>query len=84
YEPVWAIGSGLTPSVAEIEEIHLSIRAALRERFTEIGEMAPILYGGSVNGENAREILGAREVGGALVGGASLLAESFTAILGAA
>jgi triosephosphate isomerase len=82
YEPVWAIGSGLTPSVTEIEAVHQAIRAALIERLGECP--APILYGGSVKPDNADEILHAREVGGALVGGASLIAESFIGILQAA
>jgi triosephosphate isomerase len=84
YEPIWAIGSGLTPSVAEIEAVHLSIRAALIDRLGPDGAAAPILYGGSVKGSNAREILSAADVGGALVGGASLTAEAFIAILAAA
>ena len=83
YEPVWAIGSGLTPSRAEIEAVHEAIRSALRDKFGETGDGAPILYGGSVKGDNAGDILHAREVGGALVGGASLSAGSFTAILAA-
>jgi triosephosphate isomerase len=84
YEPVWAIGTGLTPSQEEIEAMHLAIRQTLVKKFGEAGGATPILYGGSVKGENAREILGGQEVGGALVGGASLTAEAFTAILGAA
>jgi len=84
YEPVWAIGSGLTPSLPEIEAVHLAIRAALHERFAEAGDRVPILYGGSVKADNASEMLRTPEVGGALVGGASLSAESFTGILAAA
>lgn len=84
YEPVWAIGTGLVPTIAEIEEIHLAIRAALRDLFGVSGATPPILYGGSVKPDNAREILGATEVGGALVGGASLKAEDFLGIIGAA
>ena len=84
YEPVWAIGSGLTPTVAEIEEMHSAIRATLNEMFGATGEAAPILYGGSVKPANAAEILHAAEVGGALVGGASLKAEDFLAIIRAA
>ena len=80
YEPVWAIGTGLTPSVAEIEEVHAAIRAALSERL-RTGGAAPILYGGSVKPANAAEILRAAEVDGALVGGASLLADSFLGIV---
>ena len=84
YEPVWAIGTGLTPSLAEIEEVHLSIRATLRRMFGTHGDTAPILYGGSVKPSNAAEILHAAEVGGALVGGASLKAADFLAIVRAA
>jgi len=83
YEPVWAIGTGLTPSLAEIEEVHAAIRQTLRDRFGDANE-APILYGGSVKPDNAREILAAREVGGALVGGASLKAADFARIIAAA
>ena len=81
YEPVWAIGTGLTPTTAEIEEMHVAIRATLVEMFGAHGKTAPILYGGSVKPSNAGEILNAREVGGALVGGASLKAEDFLGII---
>lgn len=83
YEPVWAIGTGLTPTLAEIEEMHCAVRATLRNLFGAASDRAPILYGGSVKPTNAREILHAAEVGGALVGGASLKAEDFLAIIGA-
>lgn len=81
YEPVWAIGTGLTPTTAEIEEVHRAIRATLVELFGEAGRGVPILYGGSVKPSNAAEILHADEVGGALVGGASLKAQDFLAIV---
>ena len=82
YEPVWAIGTGLTPTTAQIEEVHRAVRAALVERFgQEDGALPPILYGGSVKPANAAEILSADEVGGALVGGASLKAEDFLGII---
>jgi triosephosphate isomerase (TIM) len=81
YEPVWAIGTGLTPTVPEIEEMHAAIRATLREMFGPAGEASPILYGGSVKPSNAAEILHAAEVGGALVGGASLRATDFLGII---
>jgi triosephosphate isomerase len=84
YEPVWAIGSGLTPTVPQIEEIHKAIRSVLERRFGESGKAAPILYGGSVKPSNAEEILKAAEVGGALVGGASLKAADFLPIIRAA
>lgn len=83
YEPVWAIGTGLTPTTSEIEEMHRAIRATLKEKFGTAGEAAPILYGGSVKPANAKEILHAAEVGGALVGGASLKAADFLAIVNA-
>ena len=81
YEPVWAIGTGLTPTTPEIEEVHRAIRATLVEMFSEGGRAMPILYGGSVKPSNAAEILHADEVGGALVGGASLKAEDFLGII---
>jgi triosephosphate isomerase len=81
YEPVWAIGTGLTPTTPEIEEMHRAIRATLVELFGDDGARVPILYGGSVKPSNAAEILHAAEVGGALVGGASLKAEDFLAIV---
>lgn len=81
YEPVWAIGTGLTPTTPEIEEVHRAIRATLVEMFGEAGRAVPILYGGSVKPGNAAEILHASEVGGALVGGASLKAEDFLGIV---
>ena len=84
YEPVWAIGTGLTPTVEQIEEAHVALRGALVEALGEAGAGAPILYGGSVKPGNAVEILKVREVGGALVGGASLKAADFLAIVRAA
>jgi len=81
YEPVWAIGTGLTPTTEQIEEVHIAVRATLVELFGEGGRGVPILYGGSVKPANAAEILGAREVGGALVGGASLKAADFLPIV---
>lgn len=84
YEPVWAIGTGLTPTSDQIAEIHAAARDAMIERLGEGGRTAPILYGGSVNASNAQDILAVDEVGGALVGGASLKAEDFLAIIRAA
>ena len=81
YEPVWAIGSGLTPTIEQIVEIHTAIRGVLTRRFGEGGAGVPILYGGSVKPGNAVEILGAAEVGGALVGGASLKSADFIPII---
>lgn len=80
YEPVWAIGTGLTPTLEQIVEVHALIRRVLGEA----GAKAPILYGGSVKPSNASEILGLPEVGGALVGGASLKAADFLAIIAGA
>jgi len=80
YEPVWAIGTGLTPTLEQIAEAHAAIRATLVEGFGEQGRTIPILYGGSVKPSNAVEILRTAEVGGALVGGASLKAADFIAI----
>lgn len=84
YEPVWAIGTGLTPTLEQIEEVHAAVRAAMVARLGEGGRIAPILYGGSVKPSNAAEILAVAEVGGALVGGASLKAEDFLGIIRAA
>jgi triosephosphate isomerase len=84
YEPVWAIGTGLTPTTGEIEDMHGSIRETLTAMFGAAAARVPILYGGSVKPANAAEILHAREVGGALVGGASLKASDFLAIVHAA
>jgi len=77
YEPVWAIGTGLTPTLADIVAVYKTIRAAIPPG---IHGGTRILYGGSVNPKNAREILSLAEVDGALVGGASLKAEDFWAI----
>ena len=84
YEPVWAIGSGLTPTLAEIEVVHVAVRGALVRRFGDAGGAVPILYGGSVKRDNAADILAITDVGGALVGGASLKAADFIAIIKAA
>ncbi len=83
YEPVWAIGTGRTPTIGEIEEVHAFLRDRLRNRFADAGGKIRLLYGGSVKPENAREILAAENVDGALVGGASLNADDFLAIAGA-
>jgi triosephosphate isomerase len=80
YEPVWAIGTGLTPTAADVAEVHGSIRERLTKRFGEIGEATRILYGGSVKPSNAKELLSIANVDGALVGGASLKAEDFLGI----
>jgi triosephosphate isomerase len=80
YEPVWAIGTGLTPTPADVAEAHAFIRRKLVERFGAQAEMIRILYGGSVKPENAGELLTIENVHGALVGGASLKAADFLAI----
>ncbi len=84
YEPVWAIGTGRTPSVADVAEVHAFIRGRLREQLGGEGEGVRILYGGSVKASNAVELLGVPDVDGALVGGASLTAEQFLPIVRAA
>jgi triosephosphate isomerase (TIM) len=84
YEPVWAIGTGRVPSVKDVGAMHKAIRAKLVEIYGEAGSDVRILYGGSVNAKNAAKLLAVKDVGGALVGGASLTAEGFTAIIGAA
>ncbi len=84
YEPVWAIGTGRTPSVEDVDAMHNFIRAQLRAHFGETGGDVLILYGGSVKPSNASELLGIAEVGGALVGGASLKASDFIPIIAAA
>ncbi|QKG71636.1 triose-phosphate isomerase [Erythrobacter mangrovi] len=85
YEPIWAIGTGRTATVEDIAAMHGAIRQLLDETYgEEVSSAVRILYGGSVKPENAREILSAPEVGGALVGGASLSAESFLGIVVAA
>jgi triosephosphate isomerase len=82
YEPVWAIGSGLTPTPADIAEMHGFIRQRLMLRFGETMEGTRILYGGSVRASNAKELMRIADVDGALVGGASLKAREFLAIAG--
>jgi triosephosphate isomerase len=80
YEPVWAIGTGLTPAASDIAEVHGFIRGALVRRYGADAAMIRILYGGSVKPANAGEILAIPDVNGALVGGASLKAEEFLGI----
>ncbi len=82
YEPVWAIGTGLTPTRDDVGETHAFIRAQLASRFAEAGRNTRILYGGSVKPGNARDLLTADDVDGALVGGSSLKAGEFLAIAG--
>jgi triosephosphate isomerase (TIM) len=80
YEPVWAIGTGLTPTTADVEQVHRFIRDTLTDRFKDEGARIRILYGGSVKPSNAAELMAVANVNGALVGGASLKAVDFLAI----
>jgi triosephosphate isomerase len=80
YEPVWAIGTGLTPTAEDVEQVHRFIRESLTSRFEGEGADIRILYGGSVKPSNAGELMGVANVNGALVGGASLKASDFLAI----
>jgi len=80
YEPVWAIGTGLTPTTADVEQVHRFIRDVLIDRFKGEGVRIRILYGGSVKPSNAAELMAVANVNGALVGGASLKAADFLAI----
>lgn len=80
YEPVWAIGTGLTPTSQDVEQIHGFIRQLLTSRFSTEGARMRILYGGSVKPSNAAELMAVANVNGALVGGASLKAADFLAI----
>ncbi len=83
YEPIWAIGTGLTPTVADVAEVHAAVRRTLVDRFAAEGGAMRILYGGSVKPSNARELLSVADVNGALVGGASLEAADFLGIIDA-
>jgi triosephosphate isomerase len=80
YEPVWAIGTGLTPTPSDVEQVHTFIRELLISRFNGEGARIRILYGGSVKPSNAAELMAVANVNGALVGGASLKAVDFLAI----
>ncbi|TVV70639.1 triose-phosphate isomerase [Sphingomonas solaris] len=81
YEPVWAIGTGRTPSVADVAEMHASIREKLGALLGAEGAKVRILYGGSVKPDNAAELMAVADVDGALVGGASLTAAQFVPII---
>jgi triosephosphate isomerase len=84
YEPVWAIGTGRVAEPADVADMHAAIRAALVTRFGAEGEKIRILYGGSMNGDNAAQLLAVPNVDGGLIGGASLTATKFQPILAAA
>jgi len=83
YEPIWAIGTGLTPTAGDVQEMHTAMRDSLNARFATEGAAMRLLYGGSVKPANAGELLSVANVDGALVGGASLKAEDFLGILNA-
>lgn len=85
YEPVWAIGTGKVATPEQAQDVHAAIRARLREKVSAVvAEKTRILYGGSVKGDNAKELLGCADIDGALVGGASLKADGFGQIVAAA
>lgn len=83
YEPVWAIGTGHTPTAADVKEVHEAVRNVLNARFADGGASINILYGGSVKASNADELMSVANVNGALVGGASLKADDFYGIIAA-
>jgi triosephosphate isomerase (TIM) len=83
YEPVWAIGTGRTPTTPQVAEVHAALRSGLGKRFGGAADGVRLLYGGSVKPDNARELMHAEGVDGALVGGASLKSADFLAIAGA-
>ena len=84
YEPVWAIGTGLTATPDQAQETHSFIRSLISEQDATIASLVQIIYGGSMKSENAKELLSMEDVDGGLVGGASLNAEEFLAIFQAA
>ena len=84
YEPVWAIGTGLTATAGQAQEVHAAIRQQWRHAFGLEGEKLRILYGGSVKPSNAAELFTQPDIDGGLIGGASLKAEEFLAIIAAA
>ncbi|MCH9758206.1 MAG: triose-phosphate isomerase [Proteobacteria bacterium] len=80
YEPIWAIGSGKTPTIDDIQQLHSAIRATLIEQTAAFGGKITLLYGGSVNADNAQEFMNIENVNGFLVGGASLKPQTFNTI----
>ena len=84
YEPIWAIGTGVTASSEQAQDMHKAIRGAVAAKFgQEIADGVSILYGGSCNPKNANELFGKADVDGGLIGGASLKAEDFIQIINA-
>ena len=81
YEPVWAIGTGLTPTAQDVADVHAAMRATIEKRFGAGGRAFRLLYGGSVKASNAKELMSVANVNGALVGGASLKAADFLGII---
>jgi triosephosphate isomerase len=80
YEPVWAIGTGVTATPQQAQDAHAFIRSMLAENNTDIAQSTSILYGGSMNPTNAEELIGCEDIDGGLIGGASLKAEDFLRI----
>ena len=82
YEPVWAIGTGVTATPAQAQEMHAYIRKLMSERYSPaMAEAVPLLYGGSCNENNAKELFSQKDLDGGLIGGASLKAQSFVKIV---
>lgn len=84
YEPIWAIGTGRIPTIEAVADMHAALRAALASRIGAEADGMRILYGGSMNGDNAAELMAIADVDGGLVGGASLTAEKFAPVIAAA
>jgi triosephosphate isomerase len=81
YEPIWAIGTGKTATSAQAQEMQAHLRSLIKNKYNDISDIVPILYGGSVKGSNAKELFSQPDVDGGLVGGASLNAEEFITII---
>ena len=81
YEPIWAIGTGMTATATDANRTIAAIRAAIRELFGDAADQVRILYGGSMNDKNATELMSQPEIDGGLIGGASLVAEKFEKVI---